>query len=59
MLHNWQQNDWKQFSYDTDRFKQLATRFRELSGQSMGILKSLNPAEQETSLITLLSQGSS
>ena len=54
MLYNWQQKDWIQFSYDTDKFKQLATRFRELSGQSMGILKSLSPVEQESSLITLL-----
>ena len=54
MLYNWQQKDWTLFAYDAAKFHVLASRFLEVAGQSVGILKSLSPAQQDTSLITLL-----
>ena len=53
-MYNWQQKDWTFFAYDADRFHAMASRFQEASGQSVGILKSLSQAEQDTSIVTLL-----
>ena len=53
-MYNWQQKDWTFFAYDADRFHATASRFQEAAGQSVGILKSLSQAEQDTSIVTLL-----
>lgn len=54
MIYNWQLKDWPNFNYDTDRFEAMASQFREIGGQSTGVLLGLSERDQAESLITLL-----
>jgi len=54
MNYNWQHRNWPNFKYEADRFDAMASQFREISGQSTGVLLGLSEQAQEESLITLL-----
>lgn len=54
MMYNWQHRNWPNFEYDAHRYETMASQFREMSGQSTGVLLGLSQQEREDSLITLL-----
>ncbi len=54
MMYNWQHRNWPNFAYYVHRFDTMASQFREIGGQSTGVLLGLSEQEREMSLIDLL-----
>ncbi len=53
-MYNWQHRNWPDFKYDASRFEAMASQFREISGQSTGVLLGLSERVREESLVSLL-----
>ena len=53
-MYSWQHRSWPHFVYDAHRYESMASQWRELSGQSTGVLLGLPEQEREKSLIDLL-----
>lgn len=54
MRYNWQQKDWKQFTYDKQRIDQYVAAFSEKVGVSKGILNVLSKEQRGQSMIDAL-----
>lgn len=47
MMYNWQHRNWPSFTYEASRFEAMAAQFREINGQSTGVLLGLSEQERE------------
>jgi len=55
MKYSWQQSDWRNFSYDETKLKQLERDFLRLSGVAIGIRRSLNDENRKMVRVSFLS----
>lgn len=54
-LYAWQQDDWRNFSYDAPKLEAFERRFLHLSGIGIGIYKALSDDDKEAMKISFLS----
>ena len=54
MKYNWQQKDWKQFSYDTNRLEEVIYEFSGKVGHSKGVLSVLTEEQHTQTLLDVL-----
>ena len=54
MKYNWQQKDWKKFSYDTNRLEEAMYEFSEKVGHSKGVLSVLSKEQHTQTLLDVL-----
>lgn len=54
MSYNWQQNDWPEFSYETQEIESLLFSFMEETGRISGMLHALNEESQLETMIDLM-----
>ena len=54
-LYCWQQDDWRNFSYDVQKLKEFERQFLHLSGVGIGIYKALSDDDKEAIKISFLS----
>ncbi len=52
---NWQQKDWPNFIYDTEKFTQLENQFLQQAGVSFGAFKHINENERQDIMINFMS----
>jgi Fic family protein len=53
-MYNWQQKDWRKFSYNESEFTEIALEFTSLAGESHGYVNSLSSKEQAETIISIL-----
>jgi len=54
-LWNWQQDDWPNFKYNTDKLQKLEDDFLHSSGEFLGAYKHVSPEEQQSLIVDLMS----